>query len=333
MRRYNCLEIAIVSFFATSMSLSDAFAAAPIGRFIDVKPVAGINLHASTGEDSPVISADGLELFFDSSFVGPSSDLWVAKRVSRNDPFQTPTLVQGSVNTGADEDPGSISSDGLTFYFGRTTGGSYDLYQATRPDRQSPFGNVTSLGSGVNTNLRDNYPFVSPDGLALYYHHGNHRLWTASRASTVDSFTNAQDLGDVVNGLPPLNSWRPTVSTDGLTLFFSDGYGVPPRPGGKGDADIWVAFRETTTQPFGVPVNLNNAWPGSNVNSVTYDAQAYISPDWPAVGSKLYFTTARSSVTGDIWEATWVPEPSTFVLSLIACALPIAVRRSRRGNL
>jgi hypothetical protein len=329
MRRRDFCAIVFVCLFAESTVLSDSAAAPPVGRFVDLKPVAGI--HVASGEDSPVISADGLELFFDSSSAG-ASDLRVAKRLSRSDPFQAPALVQGTINTGADEDPGSISSDGLTFYFGRTTGGSYDLYQATRPDRQSPFGNVTSLGSGVNTNLRDNYPFVSPDGLALYYHHGNHRLWTASRASTADSFANAHDLGNVVNGLPPLNSWRPTVSTDGLTLFFSDGFGVAPRPGGRGDADIWVAFRDTTGQPFGAPVNLNNAWPGTNVNSVTYDAQAYISPDWPAVGSKLYFTTGRGEALGDIWEATWVPEPSTVVLVLLTWISLAACRRQKHDT-
>jgi Tol biopolymer transport system component len=332
MRLHDRLVITLLSLLTTLMVLSDCFAAPPIGRFIDAKTVPGINI--STGEDSPVISADGLELFFDSSGAG-ASDLRVATRLNRNDPFQTPTIVQG-VNSAADEDSGSISQDGLTLYFGSNRGGNYDLYQATRANRQSPFGNVTSLGAGVNTAPLDNYPFVSPDGFSLYYHRStgagggtDHRLWTATRASTVGSFANPQDLGAVVNGSPTIDSWRPTVSADGRTLFFSDGVFGTPRPGGKGGADIWVASRDSTADPFGAPVNLNNLWPGSNVNSSGFEGLAYISPDWPAVGSKLYFTTNRGGATnGDIWEATWVPEPATFTLGLLACAWLIAFRRS-----
>jgi hypothetical protein len=304
-----------------------------------LKPVAGINV--PTGEDSPVISADGLELYFDSSGSG-ASDLRVATRLNRNDPFQPPTIVQG-INSGADEDPGSISADGLTLYFGsdRAGGiGNYDMYRSTRADRQSPFGNVTSLGAGANTSVLDNYPFVSDDGLSVYYHRSSggaatdHRLWTATRNST-GMFADPQDLGAVVNGQPTLNSWRPTVSSDGLALFFSDGPFATPRPGGSGGGDIWVAWRDGTTQPFGTPVNVNNLWPGSTVNGPSFDGLAYISLDWPAPGSKLYFTTGRGGATnGDIWEATWVPEPCSLALGLLAYLwLDVYRRGQSRPNL
>jgi hypothetical protein len=322
------------SLLAASMILTDAGAAPPTGRFVDVKAVAGINL---PGEDTPVISADGLELFFDDSSVSPS-DLWVATRPDRASAFGPHTRVQGIIS-GSDEDPGSISQDGLTLYFGSNRVGNYDLYQATRATRQSPFGNVTSLGAGVNTTVLDNKPFVSADGLSVFYHRSagsgggtDHQLWSATRSSTLESFANPQNLGPLINGSPLIDTWRPSISADGRTLFFSDGPFATPRAGGQGGGDIWVAFRDSSAQPFGAPVNLNTLWPGSNVNSGFFDGLATISPDWPAPGSKLYFTTNRGGrISGDIWEATWVPEPSAFMLLLLTWISLAACRRRKHA--
>jgi Tol biopolymer transport system component len=299
-------------FFLASLPLvcfsSMCLAALPQGRFTDPKPVAGIDLNS---EIYPVISPSGLELYFTSDS-GSNQDIWVASRSAVDVPFESVARVS-EVNSSAGDNPGSASADGLTLYFGSGRRGNYDMFQATRPDLDSPFQDITDLGSGVVVSALDNMPFVSPDGMSLYYHRSNtpgstnQRLWTATRDNFGDSFANAMDLGNLVNGSPTIDSWKPSVSSDGLTLFFSDGFFGAPRPGGVGAMDVWISHRETLDDPFGEPINLNNAWPGTQVNTASMEGMASISADWPAAGSKLYYGTLGNG-GGDIWEATWVPE-------------------------
>ena len=61
---------------------------------------------------------------------------------------------------------------------------------------------------------------------------------------------------------------------------------------------------------FSSPVNLNQFGLGSEVNTRFREGAVGISSDWPADGSKLYFTAERPETglemgNGDIWEATW----------------------------
>jgi hypothetical protein len=279
-------------------------AALPQGRFTDPKPVAGIDL---SNELYPVVSPSGLELYFTYDSEN-NQDIWVARRSARDMAFESVTRV-AEINSSAGDNPGSVSADGLTFYFGSGRRGNFDMYQATRPDLDSPFQHITDLGSGVVDSALDNMPFVSPDGMSLYYHRSgtpgspDHRLWSASRSDLSESFTNAMDLGNIVNGSPTIDSWKPSVSSDGLTLFFSDGFFGAPRPGGVGAIDIWISHRETVDDPFGAPINVNDAWPGTLVNTNSLEGLASISADWPAPGSKLYYGALRNG-RADIWEAT-----------------------------
>jgi len=101
--------------------------------------VAELNM-ASTVDDAPVLSADGLEIFFASTrgIVGTSArnDIWHAVRTSTADGFGAPTKVT-ELSTDAIEDfPNWISADRCTILFSsdRSGGnGGYDIWMATRP--------------------------------------------------------------------------------------------------------------------------------------------------------------------------------------------------------
>lgn len=93
----------------------------------------------STGDadSDPVVSPDGLTLYFTSYRQGSagSSDIWVASRASTADPFGTATNV-AELNTTVAEWPTWISNDGCRLYFGSDRGGGmggHDLWVATRP--------------------------------------------------------------------------------------------------------------------------------------------------------------------------------------------------------
>ena len=77
-------------------------------------------------------------------------------------------------------------------------------------------------------------------------------------------FGSPTNMGPTVNSIS--NDQAPSISADGLSLYFSDHPGAPMPPGGYGQSDIWVTTRQTKDDPWGVPVNL-----GPVVNSSAQD--------------------------------------------------------------
>jgi len=162
------------------------------------------------------------------------------------------------------------------------------------------FGEPTNLGPMVNSSSWDVMPTISSDGLTMYFAswraggYGNADLWVSTRPTTEDKWGEPENLGPPVNSSVYENC--PSISADGLTLYFSDYYS-PPRPGGLGGCDIWKTTRATTGDDWGEPVNL-----GSPINSVTDDTYPCISLD----GLSLYFTSYRSGGYGnpDLWVST-----------------------------
>jgi Tol biopolymer transport system component len=142
------------------------------------------------------------------------------------------------------------------------------------------FGTPTNLGPPVNSSAEDGGPSISADGLSLFFHinrpggYGNLDLWVAMRGTTEDDWGEPTNLGPMVNSSSDDGS--PGISADGLSLYFSSG-----RPGGSGNADLWVATRPTTAADWGTPVNL-----GPTVNSGAGEVWPSISAD----GLQLYFS-------------------------------------------
>ncbi|MHC4540615.1 MAG: hypothetical protein ACYS74_12665, partial [Planctomycetota bacterium] len=158
------------------------------------------------------------------------------------------------------------------------------------------FGTPTNLGSTVNSSSGEGTPYISADGLSLYFTldrpggYGGLDIWVTTRATKADPW------GTPVNFGPPVNSsahdFYPSISADGLSLYFTS-----DRPGGYGGDDIWMATRETTEDDWGAPVNL-----GALVNSGANDRGPSISAD----ALELFFHSSRPGGYGgrDIWVTT-----------------------------
>jgi Tol biopolymer transport system component len=88
------------------------------------------------------------------------------------------------------------------------------------------------------------------------------------------------------------NDQQPSVRRDGLELIFTS-----DRPGGIGNLDLWVATRDSTSDPWS---NLQNLSP--SVNSTAMDGRPALSWD----GTELYFGSTRSSGfgSGDLYLST-----------------------------
>jgi ketosteroid isomerase-like protein len=269
----------------------------------------GPTVNSSAVDFAPSFSADGLELFFCSTRPGGSGqgDIWVTTRATKEDDWGNPVNLGPTVNSSAWEAHPCVSADGLSLYFGsmRAGGsGNYDLWITTRPTKEDEWGEPVNLGSTVNSWAGEWGQSISADGLELYFSsqrsggHGRLDLWVTTRETTNDDWGPPVNLGSTVNS--SADDSFPCLSTDGLTLFFSDYLFGTSRPGGYRGADIWMTTRATKSDPWGEPVNL-----GPTINSSSDEASPSISAD----GSTLYFDCDRPGGFGgsDLWQVKILP--------------------------
>jgi hypothetical protein len=108
----------------------------PLG--LAITPAGGCNTRADQCFTwSPVISADGLSLYFASNRAGSqgttnSSDVWVARRPTKADAFGIPTNV-AELNSLDEDIPSWLSADGCRIYMARGNYPTAKIYMATRP--------------------------------------------------------------------------------------------------------------------------------------------------------------------------------------------------------
>jgi hypothetical protein len=166
------------------------------------------------------------------------------------------------------------------------------------------FGKPQNLGPIINSSSSDYSACVSVDGLELYFcserpgGFGAGDIWVSTRQSVNDPWGTPANLGSTVNS--PYSDSYPSLSSDGLTLYFSDAYSGSPRPGGLGGGDIWMTTRPSRSASWGTPVNM-----GVPINSSNLDISPTISGD----GLTLVFTSNnRSGGIGswDLWMSTRV---------------------------
>lgn len=105
----------------------------------DFGPATAVSELNSSGNDiQPNVRKDGREIVFSSNYAYPDAkggqDIYVATRVSTDDPWSTPVNLGDAVNSSAGETRPSLSWDARTLLFGRAPGpeGMSDIYISTR---------------------------------------------------------------------------------------------------------------------------------------------------------------------------------------------------------
>jgi Tol biopolymer transport system component len=208
----------------------------------------GPKVNTQASETPTSISYDGLELYLiDWPTHRPggygSTDIWVARRAAKNDPWAEPVNLGPPVSTSDDEGDASISADGLTLYFHSDRRGSIglsDLLVTTRATKQGRWGPPVNLGPTVNSSGVDSQPCILADNLVLLFTSGRagglggYDIYVTRRSAIDQPWSKPVNLGPTVNS--PVEDWHPCISPDGSTIIFQS-----DRPGGLGDFDLWQA--------------------------------------------------------------------------------------------
>lgn len=175
---------------------------------------------------------------------------------------------------------------------------------AAGPDDQfSAWSPAVNVGPPVNSSAIEFGPFISKDGLSLYF--GSDRpggfggidIWVAQRATREDAWSPARNVGPGVN--TAFNDQAPTLSLDGHWLYF-----FSERPDGHGSLDLYVARRHNRRDDLGWRPAENL---GAGVNTAASEhAPAHFEDDVTGVVT-LFFTSNRAG-GDDIYAATLGPD-------------------------
>ncbi|MFH1715862.1 MAG: hypothetical protein ABIF19_00800 [Planctomycetota bacterium] len=232
-----------------------------------------------------------------------------------------PTNLGPVINHAGGVQACDFSHDGLELYFApysRPGGfGGGDIWVSVRETLDSTWQEPVNLGSNVNSWGSQVEPSISSDGLELYFAcWDDFILRVCTRPSKDAPWSKPVKIGPPVGSIQPAmengsdDAWRPDISSDGLSLYFSS-----TRVGGHGGIDIWMATRATTADPWTAPVNL-----GPNVNTGGDDIFPNISTDGLTIvfnrGFASIYASTRKSIDDDWGPAVQlgirVPSPGNF---------------------
>ena len=204
------------------------------------------NINSNLHEGTFAISNDGKTIYFTRNSRKKTQDekisnlkIYRAERV--NGEWKNSTELPFNGDDFSTEHP-ALSPDGSKLYFAsdREGGfGSFDLYSVAI-QKDGFFGNPINLGSTINTDKKEQFPFIDQKG-NLYFASNGHPgfgLLDVFLSKTQDgSFAKPDNLGLPLNsGYDDFSLW---LDNDGKTGYFASN-----RPNGKGSDDIY-SFIET----------------------------------------------------------------------------------------
>lgn len=236
-------------------------------------------------------SPDGLTLVFNSNRRNPGvflmQDLYMATRSSTSEGFGDPVPLD-ELNTAAGNEfcPTIVHGNRIYFSKGVLGGELGDIYVTKRTGKgwsePEPLDHI-------------NTPGMMDETAAVYEDEQGREVMLFSRRAA--SPTSGRIYQSVDGGPPELLDLgpsvadnRPSVTHDGLTLFFDS-----IRAGGQGGPDLYYSTRSSTSEPWGPPVAL------TALNASGFDARPYIGWD----GTFMTFSSTREGATQpDMWFTT-----------------------------
>jgi hypothetical protein len=284
----------------------------------------GAVLNSASNETGPMMSPNGLSLYFSSDRAGGLGgiDIYVSQRATLGSAWGVPQNLGATVNSSSNDNITGFSLDGRSMLVNSARAGGMggpDIWISMRTDANNDFGWTApvNLGATVNCPTTDNSGnfFEDPstgatillfssdriamDGITL-------RFYQSTR--NPDGTFNAPVLIDELNGEG--SHFGSAIRRDGLEIFIASA-----RPGGFNNGatfDIWTSTRASVSAPWNAPVLV----PGTNTTAE--ERQPKLSPD----GTILYFHSNRAGGFGgnDLYSAARC--------SLYAANTPCSVNRA-----
>jgi hypothetical protein len=261
-------------------------------------------------EAKPDISDDKLTLLFasDQTKSAGDLDLWMTTRPDLSSPWGPQQNVSELNFLNERDHTPTTTADGLLILFSSSRPGGLgtdDAWMATRADTSSPW-NAPVHVPELSSSARDMGFTMTPDGLEVFFTsnrpggQGNFEIYTSSRPTRQSAWA-APTLVAEINS--PLDDRFPTITGDGLNLYFSSNRlfsALQPGTPFTSD-DFWVAMRTAVDQPFTVVENVESLNLGSSefLLSVSNDeTEIFFASDRTGGlgGLDLYSTTAIPSV-------------------------------------
>ena len=258
---------------------------------VPVKLGPAINF-ANSIEGCPTFVKGGLAFYYASNTTGShgNRDIYVVRRASLDEPWGDPVQLNENINTAKDERCPYVTPDGRRLIFVRQDAVTPALVDNFYMSVLQGDKDDLNWGEPVRINiLGSDYTdyglagFEDEDGTLILY-------FGSARTGAGDIYQTTMDKrGNFTTPIkvPELShdsalDIEPGVTKDGLEIYFTSS-----RSGGSGGWDIWMSTRDSTTQPWGAPVNL-----GSTINSSGFDMRPTIS--WQ--GDTMIFSSTRSGM-------------------------------------
>jgi hypothetical protein len=240
-------------------------------------------------DGTPMMRADGLEMYWKSARNGASLEIYRAVRASRADDWGPPINVS-ELNSVSNEGSPELSPDALTIYISSDrsgTAGFNDLYTATRSTVTSAWSAPTRLAQ-LSSTSEDEGMMVMPSNVVAYLHSdrtGFERVYRVTRASPAAAWGSPVELTELNDG----NYSNPIVTADDCRMYVQ-GF----RADTAGTGDLYLSTRTQPSGPWGTPVKI------APPSTPSFDADPWISAD----ERYLMFTTGNGLNNLELVEAT-----------------------------
>ena len=251
-------------------------------------PSSIVELAAAGFDGTPMVRADGLELYWKSGRNGLSLDIYRSVRGSLIADWG-PAMNVAELNTASNEGSPELSPDGLTIYLSSDRSGSVgfmDIYVATRPNVTSAWTAPARLAQ-LSTTAEDEGMMVMPSDLVAYMHSnrsGVYRIYRMTRATKAAAWGAPAEITELSDG----QYENPMVSTDDCRMYVQG-----TRQDTNGNADLYLSTRAQPSGAWGTPVKINPP------STFQFDADPWISAD----ERYLMFATGNSLPNLELVEA------------------------------
>lgn len=244
-------------------------------------PTAVGSLNTADNDDDPSLTADMLEIVFQSNRNDQGQHLYTSSRRSIRDEWDDPVAID-ELNSDDQENTPKISPDGLTLLFSSTrrAGPDTDVFISVRPQRGDSWGEP-QLVAELSTAEPDLAPTLTPDLAQIYLcstrpdDSAGQNLWRAdvTMNGAALSFGAPQPVTELNTDQGECST---SLSPDRLVIFFDRDNGA--------ESSIRMASRSTPDEAFGESTPLEEL-----NEEMSRDQDPWISPD----GRVIYFSTTR----------------------------------------